>query len=207
MVCVYPLPNWNTTTKKVCPQFELAFRRGKLGLGVSHCGAPVCTQHLQSRGSILTPASVPWDTSLNNTSPAKGQKGGLVMHGSVLVLKTFGPCCKPRRGKQACRKTASEHLVLWLARSTSTKQYLPRGPCPGMRTVVMLHFLFMLSNLAIEHRLGLLPSLSTLGNECGKVGFKYQNLKCVSTTSNKVHEARHSDVAESSSSGRRITWA
>lgn len=23
------------------------------------------------------------------------------MHGSVLVLKTFGPCCKPRRGKQA----------------------------------------------------------------------------------------------------------
>lgn len=69
----------------------------------------------------------------------------------------------------------------------------------------MLHFLFMLSDLAIEYRLGLLPSLSTLGNECGKVGFKYQNLKCVSTTSNKVHEARHGDISESSSSGRRIT--
>lgn len=55
---------------------------------------------------------------------------------------------------------------------------------------MMLHFLFMLSDLAIEDRLGLSPSLSTLGNECGKVGFKYQNLKCVSTTSNKVHEAR-----------------
>lgn len=91
------------------------------------------------------------------------------MRGSALVLKTFGPCCKPRSSKQACRKTASEHLVLRLARSTSTKQYLPRGPCPGIRAVMMLHFLFILSDLAVEHRLGVpLPSLSTFGNECGK---------------------------------------
>lgn len=173
MVLFIPFPTEIQLQQRICPQFELAFKRGKLRLGVSPHDTPVCTQQLQSRGRILTPTSVPWDTYLNNTSPAKGQKGGLVIHGSVLVLKTFGPCCKPGRGKQACRKTASEHLVLWLTRSTSTKQYLPRGPCPGMRAVVMLRFLFMLSDLATEHRLGLSPPLSTLGNECGKVGFKY----------------------------------
>lgn len=199
MVSVPP-PNWTTTTQRSVLGLSWlveAEEQAWVQARVQHGCAPLYTQHLQSRGRgirILMQASAPWNTYLNATytSPTKGPKVGL-----HLVLKTFGPHCKLRRDKQTCRKTASEHLVLWLARSTSTKQYswsyLPRGPCPGVRTVMMCISIYpqWFGNWpqawSFTFTLYVRKWMWKGSSDC-------QSFKYVNTTSNEGHKAPHSGL-------------